>query len=345
MANFQDKVVYQIYPKSFCDTNGDGLGDLPGVTAKLDYLKDLGVDYLWLTPFFPSPQRDNGYDVADYRARRQVAQVENFVRQLDYEPIVLFKRPSMGGTIIEKIEREAGDVAFAIVLYTACDLGNDKERVHDITDLNSRARQNVVFEHGYMCALLGRSRVCAVVEEGVEIPGDLSGVVYVPYDDKGQWRFNVVAEMKAADKVLLKTDKLTIKTLDNYVRHIVILESACRQTLVDAIMKVMEAVGETVAREPEPMVNLIALRDGDMWRVALFPRREHRPRQFFAEDGQKIVFSPGAVDFGGVLILPRKEDFDRLAREPETIADMFGQLTFSDEQFDELKHKIENLAL
>ena len=68
MANFHDKVVYQIYPKSFCDTNGDGLGDLLGVTAKLDYLKDLGVDYLWLTPFFPSPQRDNGYDVADYRA-------------------------------------------------------------------------------------------------------------------------------------------------------------------------------------------------------------------------------------------------------------------------------------
>lgn len=155
----------------------------------------------------------------------------------------------------------------------------------------------------------------------------------------------VEAEMKAADKVLLKTDKLTIKTLDNYVRNIVILESACRRTMIDAIMKVMEAVGETVPREPEPMVNLIALRDGDMWRVALFPRREHRPRQFFAEDGQKIVFSPGAVDFGGVLILPRKEDFDRLAREPETIADMFGQLTFSDEQFDELKHKIENLAL
>ncbi len=50
------------------DSNGDGFGDLKGVTAKLDYLADLGVDYLWLTPFFPSPQRDNGYDVADYRA-------------------------------------------------------------------------------------------------------------------------------------------------------------------------------------------------------------------------------------------------------------------------------------
>lgn len=67
MADFKDKIVYQIYPKSFCDSNGDGWGDLKGVTSKLDYLADLGVDYLWLTPFFPSPQRDNGYDVADYR--------------------------------------------------------------------------------------------------------------------------------------------------------------------------------------------------------------------------------------------------------------------------------------
>lgn len=67
MADFSNKVIYQIYPKSFNDSDGDGIGDLRGVTEKLDYLKDLGVDYLWLTPFFLSPQRDNGYDVADYR--------------------------------------------------------------------------------------------------------------------------------------------------------------------------------------------------------------------------------------------------------------------------------------
>ncbi len=66
MAQFRQQVVYQIYPRSFCDSNGDGIGDLPGITGKLDYLKALGVDYLWLTPFFVSPQRDNGYDVADY---------------------------------------------------------------------------------------------------------------------------------------------------------------------------------------------------------------------------------------------------------------------------------------
>ncbi len=68
MANFKSKVVYQIYPKSFCDSDGDGEGDLKGITSKLDYLQTLGVELLWSTPFFPSPQRDNGYDVADYCA-------------------------------------------------------------------------------------------------------------------------------------------------------------------------------------------------------------------------------------------------------------------------------------
>ncbi len=66
--DFSNKVVYQIYPKSFRDTNGDGFGDILGVIEKLDYLQELGVDYLWLTPFFPSPQKDNGYDVTDYCA-------------------------------------------------------------------------------------------------------------------------------------------------------------------------------------------------------------------------------------------------------------------------------------
>lgn len=63
---FADKTVYEIYVRSFCDANGDGIGDLLGIISKLDYLKDLGVDYLWLMPIYPSPQNDNGYDIADY---------------------------------------------------------------------------------------------------------------------------------------------------------------------------------------------------------------------------------------------------------------------------------------
>ncbi|MDA8411207.1 MAG: alpha-glucosidase [Treponema sp.] len=64
---WQDAVFYQIYPRSFADANGDGIGDLRGILGRLDYLRDLGVDALWISPFFPSPQKDWGYDVADYR--------------------------------------------------------------------------------------------------------------------------------------------------------------------------------------------------------------------------------------------------------------------------------------
>ncbi len=64
--DFNNKVVYQIYPKSFNDTNSNGYGDIKGIIAKLDYIKELGVDYIWLSPINKSPQRDNGYDIADY---------------------------------------------------------------------------------------------------------------------------------------------------------------------------------------------------------------------------------------------------------------------------------------
>ena len=58
--------IYQIYPRSFADSNGDGIGDLPGITAHLEYVAQLGVDAIWLSPFFTSPMRDFGYDVSDY---------------------------------------------------------------------------------------------------------------------------------------------------------------------------------------------------------------------------------------------------------------------------------------
>lgn len=85
MARFKDKVIYQIYTKSFRDSDGDGLGDIPGIIEKLDYLRRLGVDYLWLTPFFSSPLRDNGYDISDYYSVDPVfgtmADVEELIAQ------------------------------------------------------------------------------------------------------------------------------------------------------------------------------------------------------------------------------------------------------------------------
>ena len=64
---WKESVVYQIYPRSFMDSNGDGIGDLQGIIGKLDYLRNLGVDVIWLSPFYASPNADNGYDISDYQ--------------------------------------------------------------------------------------------------------------------------------------------------------------------------------------------------------------------------------------------------------------------------------------
>ena len=63
---FRDAIIYELHVRAFADSNGDGIGDFPGLITRLDYLRDLGVTALWLLPFYPSPLRDDGYDIADY---------------------------------------------------------------------------------------------------------------------------------------------------------------------------------------------------------------------------------------------------------------------------------------
>ena len=65
---WKQAIVYQIYPRSFCDSDGDGVGDIPGIISKLDHLKDLGINTIWLSPVYASPNDDNGYDISDYKA-------------------------------------------------------------------------------------------------------------------------------------------------------------------------------------------------------------------------------------------------------------------------------------
>jgi len=81
---WKEAVFYQIYPRSFCDSNGDGIGDLPGILSKLDYLKDLGVDALWLSPIYDSPNDDNGYDIRNYdQIQAEFGTMEDFQLLLD----------------------------------------------------------------------------------------------------------------------------------------------------------------------------------------------------------------------------------------------------------------------
>lgn len=108
------------------------------------------------------------------------------------EPIILHEQVNSGMTVIEKIEKYS-DVEFGIVLYTPCDLGYVKGKKKE---KKARARQNVVFEHGYLIGKLGRNNVCALVKGDIELPNDISGIVYIQLDSNGSWKIPLAKELK-----------------------------------------------------------------------------------------------------------------------------------------------------
>lgn len=126
----------------------------------------------------------------DNESKQEVAR---FLESLGLAVVILHEQPDKGKTIIEKLE-EYTDVEFAIILYTPCDEGKSKNE----TIYRNRARQNVVFEHGYLVSKLGRKNVCALVKNDTEQPGDLSGVIYKKMDLDGAWKFEIAKAIKAA---------------------------------------------------------------------------------------------------------------------------------------------------
>jgi len=119
--------------------------------------------------------------------------VARFLEKLQLQPVILHEQPNMGRTAIEKFEAHS-DVAFAVVLLTPDDMGG----LASAEQLNPRARQNVILELGYFIGRLGRARVCALYMEGVEIPSDIHGVLYVPYGPNNGWRLKLAHEIRAA---------------------------------------------------------------------------------------------------------------------------------------------------
>lgn len=117
-----------------------------------------------------------------------------FVEKLGFTAIIIHEQASRSMTIIEKIETYSNDVCFAIVLYTPDDMGNVKSEAES-GELKYRARQNVVFEHGFLIGKLGRENVATLVEGVIELPNDISGIVYI--NDK-DWQIDIAKEMKAA---------------------------------------------------------------------------------------------------------------------------------------------------
>lgn len=122
------------------------------------------------------------------------AQVARFLERLGFPPVILHEQPNEGLTIIEKFEKHAARSNFAVILLTADDLGMAKSNEKP----SPRARQNVILELGYFMGKLSRKNVCAVYQEGVELPSDYDGVLYVPLDSGDSWQLKLAREIKTA---------------------------------------------------------------------------------------------------------------------------------------------------
>ncbi|CEG26350.1 TIR domain-containing protein [Bacillus sp. B-jedd] len=119
--------------------------------------------------------------------------VARLLSKFDLNPIILHEQPNGGKTIIEKFEEYSGSVNFAVILMTPDDIGYPNGKVDSA---KPRARQNVIFELGYFIGKLSRKNVCALYREGVEIPSDYQGVLFIPMDSTGAWRYQLAKELK-----------------------------------------------------------------------------------------------------------------------------------------------------
>lgn len=134
------------------------------------------------------------------------------------------------------------------------------------------------------------------------------------------------------------TDKIEITFIENYLRYGFLFESKSRDELNDAFKILIRAFKKIVIPNEEPMVNIISLFSEEMLRVFIFPRKQHRPHQYFEKGSKQIIVSPAAVDMGGMIVLPRREDFEKF--NENDLLDIYSQVTITKEFFEYLKKKL-----
>lgn len=167
---------------------------LERLIQKVDLLKSDVEEVPPAKTVAPISYEDNGNIFIVHGHNTSVLQsVARTIEKLGLRPIILHEQANSGKTIIEKFEAHS-NVGFAIILLTDDDEGKLKTDI----ELKSRARQNVVLELGYFIGKLGRDRVLPLHSEGVELPSDIHGLLYVPIDKVGTWKFAIVKELKAA---------------------------------------------------------------------------------------------------------------------------------------------------
>lgn len=134
-------------------------------------------------------------------------------------------------------------------------------------------------------------------------------------------------QQTALRQIINQQDYYSISVLRNYLREVIVIQASDLQLLSRLFTSVQHVLGENIPFQQEPMMNILTWFDNCQWTLCIFPRKLRRPRQFFAEGEEKILFSPGCVDMAGVIIAPRKEDFYRYSAP--LLTDLFGQVSIT----------------
>lgn len=144
---------------------------------------------------------------------------------------------------------------------------------------------------------------------------------------------------RQAATILRQTREGNIRAIDKYLRKTLVLSGTDSTILEKWFQEILKLLTNLIPSDPEPMLNILTLWTGEEWQVIIFPRKKHRPDQFFLEGDDQILLSPASVDFGGVLITPRETDYYKLSEA--LIKNIFEQVTISDEAWEELKDQVQ----
>lgn len=140
---------------------------------------------------------------------------------------------------------------------------------------------------------------------------------------------------------IVRQDFYSIHRLKNYLREVIVLRGSDQQLLIRLFSHIQQIIGKNVPFEEEAMFNILAWFDNCQWTICIFPRKQRRPWQFFAEGAEKILFSPGCVDMAGILITPRPEDFNRYSLP--LLADLFKQVTIDQNSLTKILQELKKL--
>lgn len=144
-------------------------------------------------------------------------------------------------------------------------------------------------------------------------------------------------------QIIQQADYYSIATIDNYLRRIIILKASDHRLLTKLFGELNGILQQHIPSGTEPMYNLLAWFDNCQWTVCVFPRKLLRPRQFFAEGDEKVLFSPGSVDMAGLIVSPRKEDFEKYS--DTLLTDLFSQVTIGEDTWQKIAARLKQINL